>query len=187
MTPVLALLAGLSTGHKIGLAVVAVAFVAFALAASFLAPRRWPDFPGKHGLSVFVIASFVLFFGMLAAVYVFGKEAGEPAQAAEQHPQKVGQAPGKTLNVVESEWKIALPPTKELAQGTYTFDVKNAGKVPHDLAITGGDVAGVQKTPTIAAGGSGKLTVSLKTGTYTLYCSVPGHRQLGMQAQISVG
>jgi plastocyanin len=183
---VLALLAGLSTGHKIGLAVVAIVFIAFALAASFLAPRRWPDFPGKHGLSVFVIASFVLFFGMLAAVYVFGKEAEEPAQAAD-HPQQVGKAAGKTIPVVETEFKIQLPATKELAQGTYTFDVKNSGKLPHDLAITGGDISGVEKTPSIGPGASAKLTVSLKTGNYVLYCSVPGHKQLGMRAQISVG
>ena len=54
-------LAGLSTGHKIGLGVVGAVFIAFALSASFLAPRRWPDFPGPHGLSPFVIACFVVF------------------------------------------------------------------------------------------------------------------------------
>ena len=174
----LALLAALSTGHKIGLAVVAAVFIAFALAASFLAPRRWPDFPGKHGLSVFVLASFVLFFGMLAAVYVFGKES-EPANAAESN---AATPTSKTIRVTESEWKIALPPLKTLPAGTYTFDVHNGGKIPHDLALVGGP-----KTPLIDAGGDAKLTVSLTAGSHTLYCSVPGHRKLGMQAEISVG
>ena len=81
------LVAGLSTGHKIGLAVVGAIFIAFALSASFLAPRRWPDFPGKNGLSVFIIASFVLFAAMLTAVVVFGVESeSEAAQPGTHGP-----------------------------------------------------------------------------------------------------
>jgi uncharacterized cupredoxin-like copper-binding protein len=181
---VLALLAGLSTGHKIGLAVVAAVFIAFALSASFLAPRRWPDFPGSHGLSPFVIACFVAFAGMLAAVYFFGKESEASAKAAESH---AGSTTAKTINVTESEWKVVLPPEKTLAQGTYTFVVHNSGKIQHDLAITGGKVTGPAKTPLINPGGNAKLTVSLGTGSYTLYCTVPGHKALGMQATLSVG
>jgi hypothetical protein len=64
--------AELSTGHEVGLIVVAAIFIAFALAASFLVPRYKPDFPGPAGLSVFAIASFVLFGLMIAAVNFFG-------------------------------------------------------------------------------------------------------------------
>jgi plastocyanin len=175
---VLALIAGLSTGHKIGLAIVGVAFIGFALAASFLAPRRWPDFPGRHGLSVFVIACFVFFFGMLAAVYFFGKESEETAKAAESPAAK---PTSHTIKVTESEWKVVLP-ASSLTPGTYTFDVHNAGKIPHDLVVTASE-----KTALIKPGADAKLTVSLSSGTYTLYCSVAGHRQLGMQAKLSVG
>ena len=62
----------LSTGHEVGLIVVAAVFIAFALASSFLVPRYKPDFPGPAGLSVFVIGSFVLFGLMIAAVNFFG-------------------------------------------------------------------------------------------------------------------
>ena len=62
----------LPLGHEIGLIVVAAAFIAFALAASFLVPRYKPDFPGPTGLSVFVIASIVMFGLMVAAVNFFG-------------------------------------------------------------------------------------------------------------------
>jgi hypothetical protein len=62
----------ISTGHEIGLIVVAAVFIAFALASSFLVPRYKPDFPGPSGLSVFVIASVVLFALMVAAVNFFG-------------------------------------------------------------------------------------------------------------------
>ena len=59
-------------GHEIGLIVVAAIFIAFALACSFLVPRYKPDFPGPAGLSVFAIASLVLFGLMVAAVTFFG-------------------------------------------------------------------------------------------------------------------
>ena len=177
------LLAGLSTGNKIGLAVVAAIFIAFALSASFLAPRRWPDFPGRNALSVFIIACFVLFAGMLAAVYFFGKETEE----AGAEVTAAGSPAQRTIEVTESEFKIVLPTLKEPGAGTYTFDVHNAGKIPHDLAIEGGDISGTDKTATIPPGGDATLKVSLGAGRYTLYCTIPGHRQLGMQAALSVG
>ena len=62
----------LPVGHEIGLIVVAGVFIAFALAASLLVPRYKPDFPGPNGLSVFAIASVVLFVLMIAAVNFFG-------------------------------------------------------------------------------------------------------------------
>lgn len=66
------LAADLTTGHKIALIVVAAAFIAFALTASFVIPRKKPDFPGPNGLSVFVIASIVMFVLMVLAINFFG-------------------------------------------------------------------------------------------------------------------
>jgi hypothetical protein len=62
----------LPLGHEIGLIVVAAVFITFALASSFLVPRYKPDFPGPTGLSVFAIASLVMFGLMVAAVNFFG-------------------------------------------------------------------------------------------------------------------
>ena len=62
----------LSTGNEIGLIVVAAVFIAFTLTSSFVVPRFKPDFPGPAGLSVFVMASFVLFGLMIAAINFFG-------------------------------------------------------------------------------------------------------------------
>jgi len=166
------LLAGLSTGHKIGLGVVAIAFISFALASSFLAPRRRPDFPGKNGLSVFVIACFVLFAAMISAVEIFGSES-EAKGAGEA-------ATGKTVKVQEKEFKISLA-SKTVPAGRVTFVVENVGKIQHDLAIQGG-----KRTPLISGGQSAKLTATLKAGTYTLYCTVAGHRKLGMVTRLTV-
>jgi plastocyanin len=176
------LLAGLSTGHMIGLAVVAAVFIGFALSASFLAPRRWPDFPGPHGLSVFIIACFALFAAMLTAVEVFGVESESEASAASHEG-----AAGRTIAIGESEYRIALPALKTLPQGEYTFVVKNTGRVAHNLVVQGGNAAGAKSTALIAPGGTARLAVALSTGTYTLFCSVDGHRRQGMQATITVG
>ena len=176
------LVAGLSTGHKIGLGVVAIVFVAFALSASFLAPRRWPDFPGRNGLSPFILACLVVFAGMLAAVYFFGKESEAEAKGAPQ-----GSAAHLVINVTESEWKVQLPKLSTLSEGSYTFKVHNAGKVPHDLVITGPRASGQDHTKLIPPGKDATLKVALAAGNYTLYCSVPGHRGLGMETKLSVG
>src|SRR5207249_3989205 len=69
----------------------------------------------------------------------------------------------------------------KLAPGKYVFDIKNTGKLAHDLAIKGGP-----KSKLIQPGKSGQLMVTLKSGKYHLYCSVPGHEQAGMKVDVTV-
>jgi plastocyanin len=164
------LLLGLTTGHKVGLALAAAVFAGFSLIVSMLVPRWRPQFPGR-GLPLFLVVCVLLFFGMLTAVEVFGKES-EEAEAA-----------GRAVKVVEVDYKIRLPATT-LKAGTYNFDVQNEGKVPHNLTIEGpGEKA---RTPDISAGGGEVLTVELKPGSYDFYCSIPGHRELGMEQKVTV-
>jgi uncharacterized cupredoxin-like copper-binding protein len=203
-------LIALSTGNKVGLAVVAGAFIIFALASSFVFPRFRPNFPGG-GLLAFIVICFVFFFGMLAAVENFGAESSSAEGAANtetggenattvqrtttQQQQTTtaaqqtttaaktttqAQAAPQTVQVTETEFRIALKGYKAQA-GKFTFDVKNAGKLPHDLAIRGGP-----KTPLIQPGKSATLTVTLKPGQYHLFCSVPGHEQAGMRVDIKL-
>jgi mono/diheme cytochrome c family protein len=74
-------LGALSTSHKVGIAVVAGVFIAFALAASFLLPRWQPNFPGKH-VRLFVVVTVLLTAGMLAAVIALAAEPKEERGAA---------------------------------------------------------------------------------------------------------
>jgi uncharacterized cupredoxin-like copper-binding protein len=176
------LLAALSTGNKIGLAVVGGIFIVFALTSSFIAPRRRADFPGRNGLSVFVLASFVLFAAMVTAVIVFGVE----SEAKGAHAAAAPAPAGHPISVSETEFKVALPAQK-VAPGKVTFTVRNAGKIQHDLVVSGPGVTGAAKTPLLNPGQTAKLTVTLTAGSYTLYCSVPGHRAAGMAAKLTVG
>lgn len=172
------LLGALTTGHTIGLGVVAAIFVAFALASSFLGPRWKPDFPGKSGMKLFIVLSFVMFFAMLAAVAVFA------AEKTEQVAKVQAVAAGTAVPVAENEFHVILA-SKKLPPGSYSFVVTNRGKIQHDLAVQGGKVN--VKTPLINPGATAKVTATLGPGTYTLYCTVPGHKAAGMVAKLTVG
>jgi plastocyanin len=69
--------------------------------------------------------------------------------------------------------------------GTDTVDFTNQSSVPHDVKIedsSGKEVGGTE----IVSEGSSSATVDLKPGTYTFYCSVPGHREAGMEGELVV-
>jgi mono/diheme cytochrome c family protein len=72
--------AGLSTGHKVGLSVVGGFFIGFALVSSFVIPRRNPNFPGRS-VGWYSALAVLFLVAMLSAVLVFGKEKPE-AEAA---------------------------------------------------------------------------------------------------------
>jgi uncharacterized cupredoxin-like copper-binding protein len=192
----------LSTGHQVGLAVTGAAFIAFALFSSFLFPRFRPQYPGG-GLPAFIVVCFVFFFGMLTAVEVFGadkKKASERVAETTSEPTTTQPTTTVTLSVstgrpttsppkpvqattvavTETEFKISLDSTS-IKAGKVIFFVKNVGKIPHDLAIKGG-----QKTKLIQPGADAQFAVTLKAGKYHLYCSVPGHEQAGMKLDITV-
>ena len=179
------LLLGLSTSHKVGLALAAAGFAGFSLIVSMLVPRWRPQFPGR-GLPLFLVVCVLMFFGMLAAVFVLGKESEPEAAGSETtgatQTTETGQAP-QSVSVSEVDYKIRLPETT-LKAGKYSFEVQNQGKVPHNLVIKGTGVD--EATSDLAPGVSESLTVELKPGSYEFYCSIPGHRQLGMDQKVTV-
>jgi plastocyanin len=92
---------------------------------------------------------------------------------------------GKTIAVTEKDFSISVAGASGIKPGTYTFAVTNNGPSSHNLTINGPGVAN-QATPTFASG-TQNLTVTLQNGTYDLYCSVPGHKALGMDLKLTVG
>ena len=90
--------AGLSSGHKIGLAAVGVAFIVFALVSSFVLPRRDPNFPGRH-MGWYVTLTVLFFVAMISAVLVFGKEGKEVAgESPAATTDRSGSLPGQTAS-----------------------------------------------------------------------------------------
>jgi plastocyanin len=87
-----------------------------------------------------------------------------------------------TIRVTEREYKIGLSTTHAPA-GPVRFEIKNTGKYPHALAISGAGVK--KKTTLIKPGKTAVLLVTLRQGVYSLWCPVPGHAARGMKAALS--
>jgi plastocyanin len=102
-------------------------------------------------------------------------------------------APPSSPAAAATTLKLAANPAGQLAYttkslsakaGKVTIDFSNASPVEHDVAIAqGSTVAG--QTP-VFTGGSKTLTITLKPGSYTFYCTVPGHRAAGMEGTLTV-
>ena len=114
------MLLGLSTGNSVGLALVAGAFVAFAIFSALIVPRRWPQFPGG-GLRWFIAATLVLFVATLGAVEVFAKESEEPEAAGTEET-----GPGMTITGQEPPPAPAEPKGNPAA-GKAAFEAQGCG------------------------------------------------------------
>jgi mono/diheme cytochrome c family protein len=146
LSTVALVVAGLSTGNKIGLIAVAAVFILFALASSFLLPALNPNFPGR-GLGWYVALCVLFFVAMMAAVLVFDKEKTEASPASEQ----TTTAPTTQQSTsTGSTTSTSTPPPAAPAQGDAT-----AGKAVFASSGCGG-------CHTLkAAGASGKVGPNL--------------------------
>ncbi|MEV5874001.1 copper-binding protein [Streptomyces sp. NPDC052101] len=96
-----------------------------------------------------------------------------------------GGATGTRVTVTETEYALKLS-RSSFTPGTYTFVTGNHGKTTHALSVDGPGVEDA-RTKNIQGGQEATLTVTLKKGSYDLYCPVDNHKQLGMDQHITVG
>jgi len=90
-----------------------------------------------------------------------------------------------TVTATETDFSIALSQTV-FKPGAYTFTVVNQGQAPHNLAIEGPGIPRVV-SQTVQGGASTRLSVSLQSGSYQLWCTVDAHKERGMDKTIQVG
>jgi plastocyanin len=69
--------------------------------------------------------------------------------------------------------------------GSVTIDFQNNESIPHDVAVESSSGDTVGQTDLVASG-SANTTVDLQPGTYQFFCTVPGHREAGMQGNLTV-
>jgi uncharacterized cupredoxin-like copper-binding protein len=94
-------------------------------------------------------------------------------------------ATAQAVPVTVSEWKVEIP-RDTLKAGAVIFRIKNSGTMVHGFHVEG---PGVDKdTPQIPVGQSSSLNVTLKPGTYELYCPMAEqtHKKAGMTRKITV-
>ena len=75
---------------------------------------------------------------------------------------------------------------RSVVAGPAIIELVNFGEDPHDMRIQRVGGAHVGGTPDVQPGDYFDLNVTLLRGTYHLWCSIANHRQLGMQAVLTV-
>jgi hypothetical protein len=83
-----------------------------------------------------------------------------------------------------AEWRVS-PAYRELAAGEVELNAANLGEDDHDLSIRDATDAKLE-TVALAPGQSASVRLTLAAGSYTLYCSLPGHEAAGMRAKVTV-
>jgi plastocyanin len=94
-------------------------------------------------------------------------------------------AEGQAVNVTLSEWKVGLA-RDTVRAGSVTFRLKNTGKMTHGFYVRGD---GVDKgARELEAGQEGSLTLTLKPGTYEVFCPMADltHKAAGMSRKLVV-
>ena len=66
-----------------------------------------------------------------------------------------------------------------------TIDFTNKSPLTHNVTIANAAGKVLGATPTFT-GGTKTLSLNLPPGTYTFYCSVPGHEAAGMKGTLTV-
>ncbi len=93
---------------------------------------------------------------------------------------------GSTVALAAKDDQLAYSATKETAKpGKVTIAFSNNSNLQHDVVLAEPNGKVIGQTP-VFDGGTKDLTATLKPGSYTYYCSVPGHREAGMEGTLTV-
>ena len=69
--------------------------------------------------------------------------------------------------------------------GSVTINFDNKEALQHDVAVADSSGKILGQTDLVSSGTS-NTTVDLQPGTYTFYCTVPGHKEAGMEGTLTV-
>jgi plastocyanin len=110
------------------------------------------------------------------------KEGKEPAETEGEG----ATGPGGKLELAADESELKFDKTELTSKpGKVTIDFDNPSLIPHNVEIEdeGGEVLGGTETITKS---DESASVELGPGTYTFFCSIPGHREAGMEGTLVV-
>ena len=89
------------------------------------------------------------------------------------------------LQVVAREFSYSLSRTQVKA-GPAVIELANFGQDAHDLRVQRLGAHHIAGTPVVEAGKRAELTVKLRPGRYSFWCSVADHRARGMRGTLIV-
>jgi plastocyanin len=114
-----------------------------------------------------------------------GKDQGLLAQVGQVESKGTAKAEDGRLELPIPDSGLIFASAKATAEaGRLTIVSENPQSVPHNVALEGGglDVKG----PVVQGGRTSEISASVKKGKYVFYCSVPGHREGGMEGTLTV-
>ncbi len=90
------------------------------------------------------------------------------------------------MQVIAKEYSFTLS-RSEVPAGPVVVQFVNGGEDPHNLHFAESATSSEAGAfPTSSPGTHASLTLNLHAGTYTLFCSLPGHEAKGMKATLTV-
>jgi plastocyanin len=111
-------------------------------------------------------------------------EAHEDGEEASGAPAAEG--PGGTLQLAADVTVLAYDKTElSSAPGEVTIEFNNPAPIEHDVAIESEDGKEIAASD-VVTGEETSVTTELAPGSYTFFCSVPGHREAGMEGPLTV-
>jgi plastocyanin len=94
--------------------------------------------------------------------------------------------PAGSTKVTMTEFKFD-PSTISVPHGKVVFFLVNSGSTQHDMAIRDSSNNRLAVSELVSAGDSSVFTVdNIAAGTYTIYCTQPGHESSGMKGTLTV-
>jgi len=93
-----------------------------------------------------------------------------------------GRQPEAATPVVVMMTEMRYEPTRIVVPGPdVTLELRNVGSLEHDFSIDG-----LRLSPNVRPGQTQVVTFEAEPGVYQVYCSIRGHRQAGMVAELVV-
>ena len=121
-----------------------------------------------------------------------GADAGASSQAQQGEEEgggrpEGGPSPGEMLDLTSPEdgSLVFEPDGLEAQAGTITLAYENPSAVPHNVAIEDESGQVLDEGETLS-GGVSEATAELAPGEFTFFCTVPGHREGGMEGTLTV-
>jgi plastocyanin len=115
-----------------------------------------------------------------------GEDTGRLAEAGQQQSDAVAKAEGGTLDIpaIPSGGLAYEFGSAEASAGPLTINSVNESSVDHNIALEGNGVN--EEGEVVKDGGTSTVEAEVQPGEYTFYCSVPGHREGGMEGKLTV-
>ena len=120
---------------------------------------------------------------LVAACGGNNSDTGSQAAAPTSTPAK--SSPGTVSLAPKDDQLMFDTNTLTAKAGKVTVNFTNASSLSHNVTLINPANKVLGQTP-IFDGGAKSFSVTLKPGTYTYYCAVPGHREAGMQGTLTV-